>query len=211
MNKLSPQVDAYVRRIKKWHAETGKLRAILLDSGSRHPSGVESRMLLRSVVLLLLAASLSSCSQDLVVTRQERTEEETAALMAVQQFFETMTAKDSRGARAVLDPEGDFVSVRWNDDGERVVRRTSNEVYLAGLEGDAEAFLERMWASEVRVHGPIAVVWTPYDFHVNGEFSHCGVDAFQLLLTEGGWMITGGTYTVERTGCPESPHGSPNR
>lgn len=142
---------------------------------------------------------------------QERTDEETAVLVAVQQFFETMTGKDPAGAREVLDPEGDFVSVRWSEDGERIVRRSSNQAYLDGLEGEAEVYLERMWDSEVRVHGPIATVWTPYDFHIDGQFSHCGVDVFQLLLTEAGWTITGGTYTVERVGCPESPLGPPGR
>jgi len=130
-------------------------------------------------------------------------------LGAVGRFFETMTAKDSAGARAVLDPAGGFVSVRWSDDGTRIVRRSSNEAYLDGLDGQAATYLERVWESEVRVHEPIAMVWTPYDFHIDGEFSHCGIDVFQLLLTETGWVITGGTYTVERIGCPESPLGPP--
>jgi len=66
-----------------------------------------------------------------------------------------------------------------------------------------------MWDPEVLVHGPIATVRTSYDFHVDGVFSHCGVDVFQFLLTDGGWIITGGTYAIERTGCPKSPLGQP--
>jgi hypothetical protein len=163
-----------------------------------------------SVFVLVLAATSLSCSRDLQVATHERTEDEAAALMAVQQFFETMTSKNATGARAVLDPEGDFVSVRWTDEGEPIVRRTTNEAYLQGLERGSETYLERMWESEVRVHGPIAVVWTRYDFHIDGKFSHCGIDVFQLLRTETGWTITGGTYTVERTGCAESPLGPPD-
>jgi len=48
------------------------------------------------------------------------------------------------------------------------------------------------------VHEGIAVVWTPYEFHVNGEFSHCGVDAFSLVRIDGQWKIAGIVYTVER-------------
>lgn len=168
-------------------------------------------VLRRTVAVLVLTWSASSCAQDPGIPTQQRTDDETAVLMAVQQFFETMTARDSAGARAVLDPAGDFVSVRWSDDGERIVRRSSNETYLDGLDGQPETYLERMWEPEIRVHGPIATVWSRYDFHVDGQFSHCGVDAFQLLLTEAGWTITGGTYTVERAGCPESPLGPPSR
>ena len=29
---------------------------------------------------------------------------------------------------------------------------------------------------------PLAVVWTPYDFWVGGEWSHCGMDIFTLVV-----------------------------
>ncbi len=167
----------------------------------------------RSPAVLALAWSILFCAPVPAIDAQERTDQEASVLASVQRFFETMTAKDSAGARAVLDPAGDFVSVRWNDDGQQIVRRSSNQVYLDGLDGQSANYVERVWDSEIRVHGPIAIVWTPYDFHIDGRFSHCGIDMFQLLLTEAGWVITGGTYTVERTGCPESPLGalpSPN-
>lgn len=164
----------------------------------------------RSLLFLVSITMTLSCSYNPSVADRERTDEEAAVLATVQRFFETMTSRDAAGARAVLDPDGDFVSVRWNDDGERVVRRTSLSDYLEGLEGETATYLERMWEADVRVHGPIAVVWTPYDFYIDGEFSHCGIDAFQLLRTEAGWIITGGTYTVERTGCRDSPLGRPD-
>lgn len=152
-----------------------------------------------------------SCSTDRKSADLERTTEEAAALKTVQRFFDTMTSKDVAGASAVLDPEGSFVSVRWSDDGQRVVRRRSNRAYLDGLAAEKRILLERMWDSDVQVHGPIATVRTPYDFYIDGVFSHCGIDMFQLLQAEGGWIITGGTYTVERTGCPKSPLGPPGK
>lgn len=141
--------------------------------------------------------------------RSPRSPDEAEVLATVQKFFDTMAAKDAAGAAEVLDPEGDFVSVRWAANGEKIVRRSSNADYLAGLAAEPEALLERMWDPEVRIQGPIATVWTPYDFYVDGAFSHCGVDAFELLQKESGWIITGGLYTVERTGCPPSPLGPP--
>jgi hypothetical protein len=58
-----------------------------------------------------------------------------------------------------------------------------------------------MWDPEVRIDGPMATLWAPYDFHRSGEFSHCGVDAFQLALKEDGWRIVSIIYTVRRLGC----------
>jgi len=163
----------------------------------------------RSVLSVIAIAMTLSCSHAPQSANRERTNEEAAVLLAVERFFETMTSRDAAGARAVLDPEGNFVSVRWNEDGKRVVRRSSIRDYLDRLEAEKETYLERMWESEVWIQGPIALVWTPYDFHIDGKFSHCGIDAFQLLQTSAGWIITGGTYTVERTGCEESPLGPP--
>ena len=69
--------------------------------------------------------------------------------------------------------------------------------------------LERTWAPQVRVHKGIATLWAPYDFWLNGAFSHCGIDSFELVKTGDGWKLTGGTYTMERTGCAPSPLGPP--
>lgn len=141
----------------------------------------------------------------MALTTPKRTDDERAVLAAVQGFFDTMTSRDSAGAARVLDVAGDFVSVRLNDSGEQSVRRADNTGYFATLFTRKEQYVERMWDSEVRVHGAIAMVWTPYDFHIDGKFSHCGVDIFNLVKRESGWMITSGTYTIERTGCVARP------
>jgi hypothetical protein len=129
-----------------------------------------------------------------------------AILAAVQTFFDTMATRDVEGARSVLMPEGRMFSVR-EQNGQPVTRASSIQDYLDGLAKRQQAYRERMWHPEVRVHGPIASVWTPYDFWVDGKFSHCGIDAFELVKTSEGWKISGGIYTVERTGCAPSPLG----
>lgn len=48
---------------------------------------------------------------------------------------------------------------------------------------------ERIEFGSVQIDGPLASVWTPYKFYFNGNFSHCGVNSFQLLRTKNGWKI----------------------
>jgi hypothetical protein len=67
------------------------------------------------------------------------------------------------------------------------------------------AWVERLWEPKVEIRRPLATVWAAYDFHFDTTFSHCGVDAFQLLLTAEGWRIAGLADTYETTGCPERP------
>ncbi|MEM0542129.1 hypothetical protein WFZ85_05850 [Flavobacterium sp. j3] len=45
----------------------------------------------------------------------------------------------------------------------------------------------------IQVDGEMAHAWTPYEFYVNGKFSHKGVNAFTLFkdgsLEASGWKI----------------------
>jgi hypothetical protein len=52
-------------------------------------------------------------------------------------------------------------------------------------------------------------VWAPYDFHIDGQRTHCGVEAFALIRRDSVWQIAGITYTVERRNCSASPLGPP--
>ena len=129
-----------------------------------------------------------------------------AILAVVQEFFDTMTAADSAGARAVMLPEGVSFGVREQADG-LFLRSRSNADYIAALAGREERLVERMWDPTVLIHERLAVVWTSYDIWVDGEFLHCGVDAFTLLETEEGWKIASAAFTMEPSGCEPSPLG----
>ena len=60
---------------------------------------------------------------------------------------------------------------------------------------------ERISFETIKIDGPLAIVWTPYNFFYNGVFSHCGVNSFQLLRFEGVWKIQYLIDTRRRTGC----------
>lgn len=164
---------------------------------SVYPSLVHSVL---QVVLISWLAMVPIAGQ----TKQE--DDKTAVLATVQAFFDTMASRDVEGARRVLMPEGRFYSTR-DQDGQIAVRASAVEDYLKTLAGRKPDNRERIWSPDVRVHGPIASVWTPYDFWADRKFSHCGIDIFDLVKTAEGWKISGLTYTVERTGCAPSPLG----
>lgn len=136
---------------------------------------------------------------------QSATTEKDAVLKTVQAFFDTMTARDVEGARAILQPQGRFHAMRMRD-GKPDVRAFSNEEYFADLQASKQKMRERIWNPEVRINGLIATLWAPYDFWIDGKFSHCGIDAFDLIKTEDGWKIAGGVYTLENK-CAPSPLG----
>jgi hypothetical protein len=154
----------------------------------------------------LIVAILSSGFALTAVSAQEPSDAERAAVLAVvQTFFDAMAAQDVDGARRILVPEGRFFAL-GEQDGNPTVRSFTNDDYLKRLAGRKQKVRERMWNPEVRIRGRIASVWTPYDFWRDGKFSHCGIDAFDLIKTDDQWRIAGGTFTVEGK-CEPSPLG----
>jgi hypothetical protein len=128
-----------------------------------------------------------------------------AVLKVVQTFFDTMAAKDVDGARKIMVPEGRFYAMDMLKPTIIPASFTSEE-YCVRLQQSTQTLRERIWNPEVRVHAAIATVWAPYDFWIDGKFSHCGVDAFDLIKTPEGWKIAGGAFTMEAK-CEPSPLG----
>ena len=157
------------------------------------------RVALFIILFVFVVSGFSRMTQAQSTTDRERD----AILKVVQIFFDTMTARDVDSAREILVPQGRFHAMRAGSE----PRSLSNEEYLAQLQASKQTMRERIWNPEVRIHGAIATMWAPYDFWIDGKLSHCGVDAFDLIKTADGWKISGGAYTVERTGCAPSPLG----
>jgi hypothetical protein len=151
------------------------------------------------VTILLVVSGFSR------ITHVQSSTDRDEVLKVVQAFFDTMTARDVEGSRKILVPQGRFHAMDMRKP-KTDPRAFSNEEYFAQLQERKQTMRERIWNPEVRVHGLIATMWAPYDFWIDGKYSHCGIDAFDLIRTEEGWKIAGGTYTIEST-CPPSPLG----
>jgi len=140
---------------------------------------------------------------------QKPPDDRAQVIAAVQSLFDSMEKADAQLANKILMPDAHFFSAEERD-GKATVRPSTGQSFIAGLSNPNRGkSLERMWDPEVRVQGSIAQVWTRYDFHHNGTFSHCGIDQFSLVKTDEGWRIVSAMWTVERTGCAPSPLGDP--
>lgn len=146
---------------------------------------------------LFLLTSLRLCAQQ---------HEHQAVLTVMDRYFETMALRDAVGMAAILTKEGMFHGT-YADTPEQPAREMPHGPYLEALARDTAVLLERYWEPVVQVNGPIAMVTTPYDFYVSGKLKHCGIDHFTLVKEADGWKISGGVFTMIRTGCPESPLG----
>jgi hypothetical protein len=132
---------------------------------------------------------------------QTSTPDERAAVLAVvDRLWEAMKTRDTAMARSVFDSSA-MLSRVVTRNGEARVQLTPVAAFIDALGKATESWNERMFNPEVRIDGPLATVWTEYDFHLGTQYSHCGVDAFQLLKTSTGWKVVALADTARRDGC----------
>lgn len=118
-------------------------------------------------------------------------------IAATEVFFDAMERRDVELARTVLVPEGVFSSMRENGAGEREIRSFSNEEWMSRLaERRSDVRENYLGRPFVMVEGDVAMLWGEYEFVVDGERRHTGIDVFTLVKTGDGWMIAGGVYSV---------------
>jgi tetratricopeptide (TPR) repeat protein len=183
------------------------LGELLLEFGRPDDAARAFRTQLESTPERLASISGLDAALAAAADRPDPGAERRAVLATAQAFFEVIASGDADAGRALVTETVSFIGMSTTADGV-VLSESGRDAFLERITG-ASGLLERMWDPTVMVHGTVASVWTPYDFHVNGEFSHCGVDAFNLVKTDDGWRIASIVWTVEPTGCPPSPLGPP--
>ena len=125
-------------------------------------------------------------------------------LAAVDALFEAMAVHDAHTVRQLIVPGATFVVVR--PDGTAAMRDDAG--FIESLAQHPESELrERMWDRQVLVDGPMAQVWGPYDLHLDGKFSHCGVNSIALVRGADGWRVAAVSYTMRKDGCAQPPAG----
>ena len=158
--------------------------------------------LYRSAVLVAVCGTLiGGAASDI----EAQVSEEGAVVAAAQAVFDAMEALDPEALRDSMTPEAFLMAV-----GFETTQRTTRDDFAARLADQTRPMFERMWDPEVRIDGPLATLWAPYDFYRSVEFSHCGIDVFQLAKTPEGWKVVMVSYTVQRPpDCATHPDGPP--
>ena len=121
-------------------------------------------------------------------------------LAVVEGLFEAMRRADTTAMRAVFDPSTRLVSTTTRN-GVPVMRVVAIEQWLQAVAGAPAQLDERIWDPVVQIDDHLATVWVRYELLVDGELSHCGVDAFQLFKSAAGWKIFQVADTQRREGC----------
>lgn len=128
-----------------------------------------------------------------------------AVKAVVTELFDAMRAGDSAAAARLFAPGARLERPVEGESGTEL-RVVPVDAFLGSIAGAGPGRLDEMiWDVEVRVDGKLATAWMPYLFYLDGALHHCGVNAFRLYRTAGGWKIFGIADTSRTEGCPDPP------
>ncbi len=128
-----------------------------------------------------------------------------AVLAVTERMFAALAAKDGAALLAEVVPEGRATA---NDLGpRRGVRSMSWADFAGGLARIPGRPMERSIEPHVHVEGDIAMIWSRYEFTLDGRFSHCGINHFDLIRQDGRWRVLNVTWTQQYENCPGRPRG----
>ena len=118
-------------------------------------------------------------------------------------FFEGFHQGDTLKMRSVMVRDLPTQTVFTNNDGKHMMHDSNGEDFLKAIANRPaeQNWEERLLDYKVQIDGNLAHVWTPYEFWLNGSFSHCGANAFTLAKTEEGWKIVHLIDSRRRSGC----------
>jgi len=156
---------------------------------------------------------LAGCLSLLLVASQaladEKHPEYDAVMKVVGLFFEAVNTSDAAMMKQIALHDAMTYSVREQENGRWILRARPQTYDMDPANYGPEKLMERYWDPTVLITDHIAVFWAPYDFYIDGEFSHCGTDAIDLVKVDGDWKLGNSSWTVQKTGCVQHPDGPP--
>lgn len=151
-----------------------------------------------SIVALLIASAASNA--------QQSHPEYVAVKQVIDDFFASINNGDGE-LLAGLEVEGaQILNIREGTAGDSEF--VSRGWFSADNFNSDTQLTERYWNEELLISDSLAVFWAPYDLHINGEFSHCGIDVLNLIKVDDKWKIGHAMWSIQRTGCADSPLGA---
>ena len=120
----------------------------------------------------------------------------------VYRLFDGMRLSDTLAIRELFTSGAVLSSTSVEPDGQSKLTNLSISDFMSQIGTATPGLLdERVKSIKVHIDDPLAAAWVEYDFYLNGQFHHCGFDAFQLFRTDRGWKIFQIADTRKKTGC----------
>jgi hypothetical protein len=119
--------------------------------------------------------------------------DEKAVLIPIQTMFDGMAKRDAAEIKASAVPGATMVLMLYGK-----TEQITFEAFGDRVGKGKTQIEERIHDPLMRVDGDLAMVWAPFEFRLNGKLDHCGTDLFNLVHTDGEWLIANFAATVRK-------------
>lgn len=135
---------------------------------------------------IFLLAFLIVCAS--FQTHAQNSDEEIRKVITT--LFEGMRNADSAAVAGVFSSDCTMQTIATDKAGKALVKTEQVSRFVSSIAKQKPGVIDEQIVFEtIKIDGPLAIVWTPYRFIYNGNFSHSGVNMFCIVNLDGQWKI----------------------
>ena len=140
-----------------------------------------------AALLILSISQYSSNAQFLNAAGSSDSENEVKQV--IQNMFRAMQQADTSLLKTCFSDHVIFQTILNKPEGALIKTESVNNFIQSIGKQTPNALDERIEFGAIQIDPLMATVWTPYTFYYKGQYSHKGVNSFQLVKLKEGWKI----------------------
>lgn len=122
----------------------------------------------------------------------------------VNEFFIGLESGDSAALSSLFHSEIRLISTSLDGEKRNRIDVMSGDDFLQAISVPRDGIWEeRVENLVVSLDQGLSNVWMDYNFYLNGELSHCGVNSFEMIKEGDNWLIVGISDTRRRKNCAQ--------
>jgi hypothetical protein len=107
----------------------------------------------------------------------------------IQNMFHAMQQADTSLLKTCFSDKVIFQTILNKPEGAMIKTESINDFIQSIGKQTPNVLDERIEFGAIQIDPLMASVWTPYTFYYKGQYSHKGVNSFQLVKLKEGWKI----------------------
>ena len=140
-----------------------------------------------AALLILSISQYSSNAQSLNAAGSSDSENEVKQV--IQNMFRAMQQADTSLLKTCFSDHVIFQTILNKPEGALIKTESVNNFIQSIGKQTPNVLDERIEFGAIQIDPLMATVWTPYTFYYKGQYSHKGVNSFQLVKLKEGWKI----------------------
>jgi hypothetical protein len=139
------------------------------------------------IICMLFSTQTTLIAQTTNAIGSEASEKEIKQV--IQNMFQAMLQADTTLLKTCFSDKVIFQTIVNKLEGVVIKTESINDFIQSIGKQTPNVLDERIEFGAIQVDPLMATVWTPYTFYLKGQYSHKGINSFQLVKFKEGWKI----------------------